>query len=436
MPLSNDKAAFGASKVARDVTGQPNLLYERDQLMQAEWAARAEAERASRTKDEFLATLGHELRTPLNAILGWTTLLEREQLSADAAEGVEVIARNARVQKQLIEDLLDMSRIISGKIRLDVQRVDVAAVIEAALATVRPAADAKGVRLHVTLDPLAGPVKGDPGRLQQVVWNLLSNAIKFTPKGGRVQVFLERVNSHIEVTVADNGNGIRPEFLPHVFDRFRQADSSTSRRHGGLGLGLSIVKQLVELHGGMVRAKSPGEGLGATFVVDLPLMPLHELPGDGEKPRAHPAAQGPLAEVLRDAQDLTAVTVLVVDDEPDARELVRRLLEDCGATVHTAGSADEAVAALRSRAVSVMVSDIGMPAVDGYELIRRVRALPEKDRAAVPAAAVTAFARPEDRMRAMLAGYDLHLAKPIEPVELVVAVAALARRGAAGRASP
>ena len=301
---------------------------------------------------------------------------------------------------------------------------------------VRPAADAKGVRLHVTLDPLAGPVKGDPGRLQQVVWNLLSNAIKFTPKGGRVQVFLERVNSHIEVTVADNGNGIRPEFLPHVFDRFRQADSSTSRRHGGLGLGLSIVKQLVELHGGMVRAKSPGEGLGATFVVDLPLMPLHELPGDGEKPRAHPAAQGPLAEVLRDAQDLTAVTVLVVDDEPDARELVRRLLEDCGATVHTAGSADEAVAALRSRAVSVMVSDIGMPAVDGYELIRRVRALPEKDRAAVPAAAVTAFARPEDRMRAMLAGYDLHLAKPIEPVELVVAVAALARRGAAGRASP
>ena len=299
-----------------------------------------------------------------------------------------------------------------------------------------PAADAKGVRLHVTLDPLAGPVKGDPGRLQQVVWNLLSNAIKFTPKGGRVQVFLERVNSHIEVTVADNGNGIRPEFLPHVFDRFRQADSSTSRRHGGLGLGLSIVKQLVELHGGMVRAKSPGEGLGATFVVDLPLMPLHELPGDGEKPRAHPAAQGPLAEVLRDAQDLTAVTVLVVDDVPDARELVRRLLEDCGATVHTAGSADEAVAALRSRAVSVMVSDIGMPAVDGYELIRRVRALPEKDRAAVPAAAVTAFARPEDRMRAMLAGYDLHLAKPIEPVELVVAVAALARRGAAGRASP
>jgi PAS domain S-box-containing protein len=427
-----DGTIIGASKVARDITEQLKLMSQRDELLEAERAARTQAERTSRMKDEFLATLGHELRTPLNAILGWTTLLESETLSPDAAEGVEVIARNARVQKQLIEDLLDMSRIISGKIRLDVQRVDVSAVIEAALATVRPAADAKNVRLHVTLDPLAGPVKGDPSRLQQVVWNLLSNAIKFTEKGGRVQVFLERVNSHVEITVADNGRGIKPEFLPHVFDRFRQEDASAARRHGGLGLGLSIVKQLVELHGGTVRAKSPGEGQGATFSLDLPLLVLNDT-GDGEPPRVHPTAPGQAPEVFCESQQLAGVTVLVVDDEPDARDVVRRLLENCEATVLTASSAAEALDILREHPADVLISDIGMPVVDGYELIRKVRVMTALDRAHVPAIALTAFARSEDRMRAMLAGFDLHMSKPIEPTELVVAVASMTRRSANAR---
>jgi PAS domain S-box-containing protein len=428
-----DGTIIGASKVARDITEHLKLMSQRDELLAAERAARAEAERTSRMKDEFLATLGHELRTPLNAILGWTTLLEQEKLSTDAAEGVEVIARNARVQKQLIEDLLDMSRIISGKIRLDVQRVDLAGVIEAALATVRPSAEAKGVRLHVTLDPLAGPVKGDPSRLQQVVWNLLSNAIKFTQKGGRVQVFLERVNSHVEITVADNGRGIKPEFLPHVFDRFRQEDASAARTHGGLGLGLSIVKQLVELHGGTVRAKSPGEGHGATFVVDLPLMVLHQPLGEEGPPRVHPTAPGQSADAICEAQQLAGVTVLVADDEGDAREVVQRLLENCEATVLTAGSAADALEVLRARPVNVLISDIGMPGVDGYELMRQVRGLPAADRAGVPAIALTAFARSEDRMRAMLAGFDLHMSKPIEPTELIVAVASLAKRSAQAR---
>jgi PAS domain S-box-containing protein len=398
---------------------------EREQLLAAERAARAEAERVSLMKDEFLATLSHELRTPLNAILGWSQLLAaRGYEDPDLAEGLAVIDRNTRIQTQLIEDLLDMSRIISGKVRLDVQRVDLADVVNAAVASVRHSADAKEIRLQVVLDPHAGPVRGDPARLQQCFWNLLSNAIKFTPKSGRVQVSLERVNSHLEVCVTDNGQGIKPEFLPHVFERFRQADSSTTRRHGGLGLGLSIVKNLVELHGGHVRAKSPGEGHGSTFCVELPLMVVH--PPDAG-PKRHPRGHAHAAPAV-DHPSLHGITVLAVDDEPDARALIKRVLEGCGATVLLAASARDALDLVPTARPDMILSDIGMPGEDGYELMRKVRALPPESGGRTPAAALTAFARAEDRTRALRAGYQTHVAKPVEPTELTAVVASLATR--------
>jgi CheY-like chemotaxis protein/nitrogen-specific signal transduction histidine kinase len=405
---------------------------EREQLLHAERAARAEAERASLVKDEFLATLSHELRTPLNAILGWAQILRnRVQDDEELSEGLSVIERNTRVQTQLIEDLLDMSRIISGKIRLDVQQVDLQDVVKAAVASVRHSADSKGIRLQVVLDPLAGPVRGDPSRLQQCFWNLLSNAIKFTPKGGRVQVTLERVNSHLEACVIDNGEGIKPEFLPHLFERFRQADASTTRQHGGLGLGLSIVKHLVELHGGKVRAKSPGEGHGATFCIELPLMVVYPPPADGsrEHPRG-PSVSGDKAGggMPSDHPSLAGITVLAVDDEPDAAQLVKRLLESCGARVVTASSAAEALDLVVRRRPDMILSDIGMPGEDGYDFIRKVRALPADQGGRTPAAALTAFARAEDRTRALRAGYQTHVAKPVESTELTAVVASLAMR--------
>nr|MDQ3349971.1 PAS domain S-box protein [Acidobacteriota bacterium] len=397
---------------------------EREKLLNAERSARAEAERAGLMKDEFLATLSHELRTPLNAILGWAQiLLPRAAGDEELAEGLEVIERNTRVQTQLIDDLLDMSRIISGKIRLDVQRVDVQDVIKAAIASVRQSADAKGIRIETMLDPLAGPVRGDPARLQQCFWNLLSNAIKFTPKGGKVQVALERVNSHLEACVTDTGEGIAPDFLPHLFERFRQADASTTRRHGGLGLGLSIVKQLVELHGGTVRGKSGGAGQGATFCVELPLVILHA--PDESAHRAHPASRGHAPPAI-DHPSLDGIKVLAVDDEPDARGLVRRVLEGCGASVLLASSAAEALDLIRRERPDVILSDIGMPVEDGYDLIRKVRALPPEEGGRTPAAALTAFARAEDRMRALRAGFQTHVAKPVEPAELTAVVASLA----------
>jgi signal transduction histidine kinase/CheY-like chemotaxis protein len=398
---------------------------ERDVLLDAERAARAEAERASRVKDDFLATLSHELRTPLNAILGWAQLLRAKEVAdADIAEGLDVIERNTRVQTQLIEDLLDMSRIVSGKIRLDVQQVDVQDVVKAAVASVRHSADAKNIRMQVVLDPLAGPVRGDPARLQQCVWNLLSNAVKFTPKGGKIQVTLERVNSHLEVCVIDNGQGIRPDFLPHLFERFRQSDASTTRHHGGLGLGLSIVKQLVELHGGSIRAKSPGQGMGSTFCMELPLIVVHSV--DEEKPRTHPRA--PTNEVQSDYPSLAGVIVLAVDDEPDARQLIKRVLEQCGAQVVVAGSSREAMQVLTETRPHMIISDIGMPDEDGYTFIRKVRALSDKDGGNIPAAALTAFARAEDRTRALRAGFQTHVAKPVEPTELTAVVASLTSR--------
>jgi signal transduction histidine kinase/CheY-like chemotaxis protein len=396
---------------------------EREELLSRERSARAEAERMSELKDEFLANLSHELRTPLNAILGWAQMLRSDSRNdADLAKGLETIERNARVQAQLVDDLLDMSRILSGKVRLDVQAIEPIGFIEAALDTLRPAAAAKGIRLESLLDSTAGPISGDPNRMQQVMWNLLSNAIKFTARGGKVQVLLERVNSHIEVSVADTGAGIRPEFLPFVFDRFRQADASTTRRHGGLGLGLSIVKHLVELHGGSVRAHSPGEGAGATFTVNLPLMVVHRSTHAG--PRHHPRSSASAAADFG-VIDLSGVRVLVVDDEPDARELIQRVLLDCEADVITAAGADEALLLIPRHKPHVLVSDIGMPEVDGYELLRRVRALERESGGRIPAVALTAFARSEDRTRALRAGFLVHVAKPVDPSELVATVASV-----------
>ena len=397
---------------------------ERQYLLDAERAARAEAERASLMKDEFLATLSHELRTPLTAILGWAQILSLGDYSTDdLSEGLETIARNARAQTRLIDDLLDMNRIVSGKVRLDVQTTDLTPVIDAAVDAVRPSADAKGIRLRKILDPLAGPVTGDPMRLQQIVWNLLSNAVKFTPKGGKVDVILERVNSHVEITVNDSGEGISAEFLPHVFERFRQSDSSLTRRHSGLGLGLAIVKQLTELHGGSVAAKSGGLGQGSTFIVRLPLSPVR---GDNAN-REHPTAES-ARKVRSHELSLAGVKILVVDDEADARELVKRVLTGCGAAVEVADSARDALSRLATQSTDVIVSDIGMPGTDGYQFMRELRQRPAAAGGRTPSIALTAFARSEDRTRAMMAGYQVHIAKPIEPRELIATVASLAGR--------
>lgn len=425
VPLPLPNGLVGQLAVTRDITERKRE--ERERLLSSERASRSEVERASRMKDEFLATLSHELRNPLSAIMGWSHILQTGALSAEEQiEGARVIERNARAQTQIIEDLLDMSRIISGKIRLDVQRIDLANVVRAAIETVDPAATAKEIRLRAVLDPLACSVSGDPNRLQQVFWNLLSNAVKFTPKGGTVQIILERVNSHVEVIVIDSGEGIAAEFLPNVFDRFRQADASTTRRHGGLGLGLAIVKQLVELHGGTVSAKSAGTGCGATFVVSLPLTVIH-VDGAADGERRHPRFSA-TPQRFTAGEHVAGVRVLIVDDEPDARAMVRRLLEDCQVEVIAAASAAEAFEALVQWRPDVLVSDIGMPNEDGYSLIRRVRSLPPENGGVTPAVALTAYARADDRISIVAAGFQQHLAKPVEPAELLTIIASLAGR--------
>ena len=390
----------------------------------------SEAQDANRMKDDFLAVLSHELRTPLNAILGYSRLLRGNLLTGDQLErGLETVERNARWLTQIVEDVLDVSRIVSGKIRLDVQAVNLASVIENAVATIQPAADAKTVKVQTLIDPRVGPVSGDPDRLQQVVWNLLSNAVKFTPKGGRVQLRLERINSHIEIVVSDTGAGIRKDFLPYVFERFRQGDSGPARKTGGLGLGLSIVRHIVEMHGGVVVADSAGEGEGSTFTVTLPLMIV--------QPPAAPARAHPLAEHrqrLEGLVDLTGVHVLAVDDEEDSLSLLRVVLESAGARVTTAASAAAALETLQTARPDVLVADIGMPEMDGLELIKRVRALPQPEARDVPAAALTAFARSEDRTKALQHGFEMHLAKPVDPGELVASVATLVRRSRISKA--
>ena len=380
---------------------------------------------ASRLKDEFLASLSHELRTPLNAVLGYARMLRAGVVTAEKqARAIETIERNATSLAQIVEDVLDISRIVSGKIRLNVQPVDFPQIVGNAVDAVSPAADAKGVRVETVLDPHAGPVSGDPERLQQVLWNLLSNAVKFTSRGGKVQVRLERVNSHVELSVADTGVGISAEFLPHVFERFRQADATIARESGGLGLGLSIARQLAEMHGGTIAAASGGLGQGSTFTLKLPLMIVHPIAREDPE-RVHPRSAAGARNIP--VGDLDGVHVLAVDDDADAVTLVAELLEAAGARVTTAGSADDALRLMDADPPQVLVTDLGMPRVDGFQLIDRIRAHHNPLVRRVPAAALTAYARSEDRVRALRAGFQIHLAKPIDPAELVTAVAALAR---------
>ncbi len=427
-PIRNrDGRIVGVVLVFRDVSERRRLdadretaAAERERLLLAERTARGEAERANRLKDDFVAVISHELRTPLNAILGWTELMQKEP--GDAAltvRGLDVVARNTRLQTQLISDLLDVSRIVSGRLHLDVQSVDLASVVDAAIETVEPVTITKGIQIDRELDTSIGPMAGDPARLQQVVWNLLSNALKFTPKGGRVQVTLRQAGSEAEIVVRDNGAGIRPEFLPYVFDRFQQADASRARRFGGLGLGLSIVKNLVQFHAGTVRAESDGEGRGATFTVTLPVAAPILLREDALSPAAS-------ARAMTDAVSLEGIRVLVVDDEDDASGFVKELLESCGAAVAVATSAPEALEFLATNQADILISDIGLPEMDGYELLERIRHQDPAEHAGIPAIALTAFARAEDRTRALLAGYQAHLAKPIESAELIATVASFA----------
>lgn len=416
-----DGRVVGASKIARDISDRRRAEAEREELMESERAARTAAERANRSKDEFLATLSHELRTPLNAMLGWSQLMRTTPMDgSEITRALSAIERNVRLQSQLVDDLLDMSRIASGKMRIEIQRVNLTSVIESAIETARPAAAAKNIHLQPSLDTTAGIVSGDPVRLEQIVWNLLSNAVKFTPKGGRVQVVLERVNSHVEIRVTDTGLGIAADFLPHVFDRFRQAESSATRPFGGLGIGLALVKHIAELHGGIATVNSPGLGQGSTFTVSLPIAAAHadedfSPQGTGDVGGGH-------------AIDLTNVRVLVVDDDEDALSVMRRLLEAAHAQVLTARSAADALSIIEMTLPDIVISDIGMAGEDGYTLIRKIRALPPEQGGRVPAIALTAFARPEDRRRAMLAGFHLHFSKPVEVIELRAAVATLVGR--------
>jgi PAS domain S-box-containing protein len=436
-PIRDSSGAIvGAAKIAHDITARrraerellereaqlSKLSAERESILESERAARSEAERLGHMKDEFLATLSHELRTPLHAIQGWATLLrERRAKPEDFDRGLETIERNVRIQVQIVNDLLDMSRIISGKIHLEVQPLYLHEIVSNSLDAVRQSALAKDVRIQPLLDSRIGLVRGDPSRLQQVLWNLLSNAIKFTPRGGRVQVILERVNSHAEISVEDTGIGIPPEFLPHVFDRFRQADPSTTRQYGGLGLGLSIVKSLVELHGGTVRVKSPGENQGTTFTIALPISHVRA----DERYPGHPQAVAPNSLDIMELPTLINVRMLVVDDESDGRAFLARVLEDRGASVTCASSGREALEALSRNHFDLLLSDIGMPDMDGFELIRRVRALDKSRTGPLPAIAITAYARAEDRQRSLLAGFHMHLSKPVEARELIASIAGL-----------
>lgn len=388
--------------------------------------ALAEAEAANRLKDEFLATVSHELRTPLTAVLGWSHLLRGGQLDErGATHALEIIERNARSQQQLIEDLLDVSRIIAGNLRLDVHTVDPVLFIEDAIEAVRPAAEAKDIRLQKVMDTNVSFISGDPQRLQQVVWNLLSNAIKFTPRGGRVAVRLERVDSQIEISVSDTGQGIRAEFLPYVFDRFRQADGTTTRQYGGLGLGLAIVRQLIEMHGGTVEARSGGEGEGATFTVRLPLLPIYQRPAIETSASTRAAEDHDGGEP---ADKLDGLRVLVVDDEVDTLEFIRVSLGQCGALVTAARSVAEALSLMERLTPDVIISDIGMPGEDGFEFIHKVRELPPERGGRTPAVALTAYARGEDRLRVLRSGYQMHVAKPVELAELLAIVSNVAGR--------
>jgi PAS domain S-box-containing protein len=412
---------IGLAKIMRDITDRKLANAERERLLENERSARAEAERTGRLKDDFLATLSHELRTPLNAILGWTQVLkETGQDPEELAQGLEVIDRNTRLQAALIEELLDMNRIVSGKVRLTIEPVDLVKLARAAVESMSTATATKKIRLYYSAETNAVEIPGDHDRLHQVLLNLLSNALRFTPENGEIEISVEMLPDSAALTVRDTGSGIRPEFLPHVFERFRQADASTTRRHGGLGLGLAIVRQLVELHGGTVAASSAGEGRGSVFRVSLPRQRSVAL-------TPPPGTARPQGNAYRGRADLRGIKVLVVDDEPDSASLVKRVLEDCHADVQSATSMEEALRKFTAYHPDVLLSDIGMPEHDGYELIRRVRELPGGE--GVPAAALSALARAEDVDRALHAGFQTHVAKPLEPSALVLVVEKLASHG-------
>ena len=435
VPLLAQGRAFGAMTFVSAESGREytdaDLRFAREIAARASLAVEnarsyARANEANRLKDEFLATLSHELRTPLNAVLGYARMLSQGMMSADKTRpALEVVERNATALKQIIEDVLDVSRIVSGRLRLNVESLDLPAILHDACAAVMPAADAKGIRVETVIDPLAATVSGDPDRLQQIVWNLLSNAIKFTPRGGKVQLRLARVHSHVEIVVSDTGQGIAADFLPFVFDRFRQADATFTREHGGLGLGLAIAKQLAELHGGTVQAASDGVGQGSRFTLELPLM-IVQRGVEGADPQVHPGTDRG-APVLEGAPRLDHVHVLAVDDEPDSLNLLRSVLESVGAEVTIADSGSAALAALPLVRPDVLIADIGMPQMDGLQLIRAVRQLDEPFRS-LPAAALTAYARSQDRITSLSSGFQMHLAKPIDPLELIAAVGALVSR--------
>ena len=423
-----DGEIIGASKILRDITRQKQIEDEREALLIREKEAREEAEIASRSKDEFLGLLSHELRTPLNSILGWTRILSSHTLEEEAAaQALETIDRNAKLQARLIDDMLDVSRIISGKLRLDAQPVDLTSVINSAIETLRPAAEAKHIRVYVTLDFGTGAVLGDPVRLQQVIWNLVANAVKFVPKEGSVRVTLQRVNSHVEIAVSDTGPGIEEDFLPHVFERFRQADSTANKKFAGLGLGLSIVRHLVELHGGTVEAANNTDGGGAVFTIKLPVMVVSKSMQQLVQQSQQTGAGANSNFAFDCPPDLSGIKVLAVDDEPDARALLKTMFEQCGAEIKTCSSAAEAIEVLDDYDPDVLVSDIGLPGEDGYSLIRKVRQTETVTGKRLPAVALTAFARTEDRYQALAAGYNMHVPKPVEPAELALVISRLVK---------
>ena len=409
--LAHSSRRYGALAASQKET----IAQDREKLIEVEKALRAEAENANRMKDEFLATLSHELRTPLNSILGWATVLTSgKDVDPSVMEAAKVIQRNANQQAQLINDLLDLNRIIAGKIRLELQAVDVAKVIDTALDALEPQVAQKHIRLTKLIDHKVEPIRGDPARVQQVVTNLLTNAIKYTPRAGKISVALERVNSHIEITVSDTGRGIPPEVLPKLFQRFAQVQSE-GHRDGGLGLGLAICRHLVELHGGSIHAKSPGVGMGSTFRVELPV-PIHSETYAPSPERAHPAVSEEPEVRTWDLPIMKELNVLVVEDDTDSRDLLVHLLAQSGARVISASSGVDGLNLFAAHRPMLVVSDIGMPEMDGFEFMRRVRHLPNGER--ILAVAVTAFARPEDRRMALLSGYDFFVSKPLDPGEL------------------
>lgn len=419
------KTAEGGAVIAHtDITERKKAENELEKLFESEQKARQEAEAANRMRDEFLATVSHELRNPLNSILGWSRMLQKNQLEGEnKLKAITTIVRNAESQNRLIEDMLDVSRIITGKLRLDIQPINPSEFVEAAIETVRPAADAKEITIKTEIDYSANKINGDPNRLQQVVWNLLSNAIKFTPKRGEVRIVVKSDDSMIHIEVADTGAGISQEFLPYVFERFRQADASTVRKFGGLGLGLAIVRHITEMHGGTVEVRSEGENKGATFLVRLPIMAVSV-----EAEQVESTGQIEIEHLQTETNiDLRGMAILVVDDEKDTRQLLRQVLTHFGAEVSTAGSASEGFAEYSAKNFDILISDIGMPEEDGYSLIRRIRKMP-KEKSQTPAIALTAYARPQDRMQALTSGFQTHVTKPVEPDELAAVIGSLTGR--------